>query len=192
MLQGLPGFAEICLGKGNAGDENDVRRLQGGEERARRFPQQAFSPVALYGSANIVAGRHSDAGVVQLGRADDQYNKRVRVGLSLIPHPFEFDRPGQAEPALHTCLATKRKRRPGSWNRFREGRLPPDFLDVVVGRDRQPVAALGAAAPEYFAPFGGCHPRAETVHADTAANLGLVGSFWHCKILTLYEKDNNK
>jgi hypothetical protein len=59
---------------------------------------------------------------------------------------------------------------------------------VVVGRDRQPVAAFGATALEHFASFGGRHPCAETVHADAAANLGLVGAFWHCKILTLMKR----
>jgi len=50
---------------------------------------------------------------------------------------------------------------------------------MVVGRDRQFMATTRAAAPEDFAPIGGGHTLAETVHAQATADLGLICTFRH-------------
>jgi len=57
--------------------------------------------------------------------------------------------------------------------------LPVDLLDVVIHTRGQAIAALQAAAFEDITATTGRHTLPETVHAHSAADLGLVSSLWH-------------
>jgi hypothetical protein len=106
-----------------------------------------------------------------------QHNKRVGIRLAILPHPLEIFRSGQAKLALHPRLDE---------NPCKKSRdLPTDFLDVLVGPDRQLVAAPQATSLQHIASVGGGHAASETMHTDTAADLGLVCSFGHSKTLPL-------
>jgi hypothetical protein len=106
-----------------------------------------------------------------------QHNKRVGIRLTGPPHPLEIFRSGQAKFALHPRL--------DGYPCKKSRDLPTDFLDVLVGSDRQLVAAPQATSLQHIAPVGGGHAASKTVYADTAADLWLVGSFGHSKILPL-------
>ena len=70
-------------------------------------------------------------------------------------------------------------------NALVECRLPADFLYMIVGSHRKPLAAAQAPALEHLAPIGRGHALAETMHAHTAADLRLVRTFHHFSFLTL-------
>ena len=50
---------------------------------------------------------------------------------------------------------------------------------MLVDFDRQAIATTQAAALEHIAPVSGRHALAKSMYAHTAANLGLIRSFWH-------------
>jgi len=52
-------------------------------------------------------------------------------------------------------------------------------LDVLVRADRELVATAQTAALQHSAPIGRGHALAKTMHAHTAADLGLICSFRH-------------
>ena len=56
---------------------------------------------------------------------------------------------------------------------------------MFVHRHGQFAAAAQAAALQNRASVSRCHALAKTVHTHTAANLGLIRSFWHSSFLTL-------
>lgn len=55
---------------------------------------------------------------------------------------------------------------------------------MAVGSHRQAVAAAQAAAFQHLPSISGCHPRTEAMHANTAANFGLVCPFGHIIFLS--------
>src|SRR3989304_204141 len=57
--------------------------------------------------------------------------------------------------------------------------FPVDLLDVPVSLDGEAVAALQAASLEDGAAGASAHARPESVDADAASGLRLVGSFRH-------------
>jgi hypothetical protein len=63
--------------------------------------------------------------------------------------------------------------------------LPTYFLDVLVGPDRQLMAAAQATSLQYVTAVGCGHAASKTVHTNTAADLGLICSFSHSKTLPL-------
>jgi hypothetical protein len=98
----------------------------------------------------------------------EQHDKRVGIGLSKPPHPLEVGGTGQAEPALHRSLSTAI----GST-------IPVNFLNVVIFCNRQAIATFGAPGFQDFAPISRRHARPKTVHAQPAADFGLVSTFGH-------------
>jgi hypothetical protein len=52
---------------------------------------------------------------------------------------------------------------------------------VLVGSNSEFVAAAQTAALEHIPAVGRGHALSKTVHTDTAANLGLIGSLGHSK-----------
>jgi hypothetical protein len=59
--------------------------------------------------------------------------------------------------------------------------FPVDFLDVVVHFDRQQLTAFGPAILQDLATTACLHPLAESMDANTATFLGLIGTFWHSR-----------
>ena len=57
--------------------------------------------------------------------------------------------------------------------------LPTSPFDVIIGSDRQFVAAARTTTLENLAPIGSGHTLAETVHAHATADPGLIRSFRH-------------
>lgn len=55
---------------------------------------------------------------------------------------------------------------------------------MAVGGNRQAVATTQAAAFQNLPSISGCHPRTEAMHANTAANFGLVCPFGHIMFLS--------
>jgi hypothetical protein len=56
---------------------------------------------------------------------------------------------------------------------------------MAVGRNRQAIAATQAATLQHLPSISRCHPGTETMHANTAANFGLVCPFGHIVFLSL-------
>ena len=52
---------------------------------------------------------------------------------------------------------------------------------MLVGSDRQFIAAAQTAALEHVTTIGRGHALSETVYTHAAADLGLVRSFYHSK-----------
>jgi len=50
---------------------------------------------------------------------------------------------------------------------------------MVIGCDRQLVAATRATTPQNLTAIGGGHALAKTVHAHATADLGLICTLWH-------------
>jgi len=94
-----------------------------------------------------------------------QHNKRVGIRLARTPHPLEIFRPGQTELSLHPLL--------------KNHLLPANLFNVFVGLYRQLMTTAQAAALEHSAPISRGHAFAEAMHANTAANFGLIRSLWH-------------
>jgi hypothetical protein len=101
----------------------------------------------------------------------------VREGLTLVSHPLEVYGPGQAKASLHPCLALKDTPSARRLKSPRRGSLPTNPLDVIIHLDRKFIATAIAATAQHFAPIRSGHPLTETVHANTAADLGLICTF---------------
>ena len=56
---------------------------------------------------------------------------------------------------------------------------------MLVGSHRQLIATTQAAAFEYSAPISRGHALAESMHAQAAADLRLIRTFYHSSFLTL-------
>jgi hypothetical protein len=63
---------------------------------------------------------------------------------------------------------------------------------VIIHFDRELIATAVAAALQNFAAIGSGHAFTETVHADTAANTGLICTFSSHSSVTSLNSDNNK
>jgi len=57
--------------------------------------------------------------------------------------------------------------------------LPVDPLDVIIHLRCQHSATFGATSFKHPSSVFGAHAVTETMHADTAALLGLVCALWH-------------
>jgi len=55
--------------------------------------------------------------------------------------------------------------------------LPADSLHVIVGADRQFMAATQAAALENLTPIRSCHAGAKAMYAQATMNFGLIRPF---------------
>jgi hypothetical protein len=64
--------------------------------------------------------------------------------------------------------------------------FPVDFLDVLVHLLGQSVSAPQPAALKYIAPPFGGHAFSETVDARPTPNFGLIRSFWHNLLTSVY------
>ena len=59
---------------------------------------------------------------------------------------------------------------------------------MFVGSNGKFVAAFQASALEDIASGGGCHALAKTMHAQAAADLGLICSLYHSSFFLFLEK----
>ncbi len=184
VLQRGTGFLQGGSYKRRAGNQNQI---QTGGERIQvgthRLPQKPLGSIPLHSPTSRLPCRdthfHVRASVAGLHH---QHNKRVGIRLTSSPHPLEIFRSGQSKLALHPYLDMD------SLPAKTAGiDLPTDFLDVLVGSDRQLMTTTQATALEDVSPVGGGHAASKTVYADTAANLRLVCSFGHSKTLPLYK-----
>ena len=53
------------------------------------------------------------------------------------------------------------------------------MLDMLVALHSQAMAPLQSARLKHFTPVGSRHALTESVHANAAANLRLISSFYH-------------
>jgi hypothetical protein len=103
--ESLLDLGELGLGQRAAGEQENIpSRLDEREQGVESLPQEAFSPVAGYGSPDGTPGRDGKTGCFQLILRNHKHNKRVGIRLSYSPHPLEIGRSGQAELAFHSFV----------------------------------------------------------------------------------------
>lgn len=84
------------------GDENHiVSWVDSLQQRQDRGSQQTLGPIALYRAAHRLARGYRHSQLSEVIGEDDKHNKRVGIGLSQAPHPFEISRPAKAKTTLH-------------------------------------------------------------------------------------------
>jgi hypothetical protein len=129
------------------------------------FAQQAPYPVASHGIAQSFADNESIPVVGQtIGRYTEN-QKSVSPNTSSGAQALKIFFAAKAQTALHGGQQTLA--------------FPVHFLDVIVHGDCQVFASLFAPGFEHITPATGEHTAAKTMHAQAAANFGLVGAFWH-------------
>src|SRR5258706_12578122 len=88
-----------------------------------------------------------------------------------MPHARYFQ--GTNVRRLHPTTSTQGLNRPAA------GGLPTSPFDVVIGSDREFMAAPGAAALENVTAIRGGHSLAKSMHAHTGENFGFISTLWH-------------
>jgi hypothetical protein len=172
---------ENSAGHGFAGNQDDIPTGQNlFQVRLKGSANQALDPVSLDRVAQASPGDDPKPGMIfEIGRGD-QHQKRVGMGSSRTPHPLEVGGSCQAQTSFHPNAQTTQTR--CVW-KIDGSTVPIDLLDVIVHGDGEATATTRPAVLQYFSSVSSRHAQAKTMHADAAANLGLISSFYHSAYL---------
>lgn len=84
-----------------SGNQDDIPPRLDGYLFPYGFPHQTFCPVAYDRVSNCPSGCKSKTSHALVIDAGYKNGKRVRIGLSFTPHPFEIGRTGEPVSAVH-------------------------------------------------------------------------------------------
>jgi hypothetical protein len=157
------------------------------------LPKQALGPIALHSLSYCPTSHYTDAQCFNLIRTYNDHHQRMGECFSKPAYPLEICGPDEAEFAFHPCLlfiklpvgkAVGSSRFTDAGNLSHKHALaaknlavPVDLLGMVVHFDRQAITASRPPGFEHFAPIGSRHALAKSVHAQTAPDFRLVGTF---------------
>ena len=84
-----------------SGNQDDVQPGLGGHLSPCGLPHETFCPIAYDCVSNSPPGCKSEASYPLIVDAGYKNGKRVRIGFSFTPHPFEISRAGEPVSAVH-------------------------------------------------------------------------------------------
>ena len=84
-----------------SGNQDDVPPGLDGHLSPCSLPHETFCPIAYDCVSNSPPGCKSEASYPLIVDAGYKNGKRVRIGFSFTPHPFEISRTGEPVSAVH-------------------------------------------------------------------------------------------